>query len=240
MTAADRTYGPRRKIVRVLRQFTSQGRYGSAARHAREQVRLSCGHERAWPAGKTHARCGQCRPGRKFGRAPRRPVFKTAAQPRQVLAPEQALHQYDRLIQKWSWKVVRQLPPTSVFSQDDLYQEGVVITLRSLAKYKPQKAAFITYLYVSLQNRYGQILKREWAQAQGLPRASLERLDAEGEAQPVEIPALPEQEAQALLAGYRCACPETSWYRERGLPVPYHHSCQYVEGRNEDLAAAPA
>ena len=191
--------GPLRPIVAVLERYTSKGRYGTAAKGQRERVRLDCGHERAWYAGRTHARCSLC--GRSGAPAPRLTKPAAVAAPtKPVLSPEQALQQYNRLLNKLAWKAARQLPPTSTFSQPDLYQEGVVITLRSLTRYKPTKAAFITYLYVSLVNRYGQILKREWREATGLPRVSLTRFGRvrDGE-ETLDIPVEPEQESRLPL-----------------------------------------
>jgi hypothetical protein len=232
VTAADQKSGPVRQIVAVLGTYRSKGRYGTETKDARERVRMACGHERAWYAGRSHARCGACRPG-----AVPRPV-RVARTPQAVLSPEQALVQYEKLINKLAWKTVRQLPPTSTFSQEDLYQEGAVVTLNSLARYNPTKSAFITYLYVSLNNRYGQILKREWRETQALPRAALERITKDGAVRPLEIAVEPEQEATEQLLRYTCQCDETAWYREHGYPVPRQHSCGYVAGRNEDLDEA--
>lgn len=89
------------------------------------------------------------------------------------LPDEATLTQFADLIYRESWVCRRKLPRRSLFTHEDLVQEGRLELLKAARRYRPTRGAKpITFFTVVLQNRYSHILRREWKRLESIGSVS--------------------------------------------------------------------
>jgi len=70
---------------------------------------------------------------------------------------------YLPMVMKFTLDTMKQLPNTSLLEKDDIIQIHTCVLWSCIKNYKEnKKTKFSTYLYVSLNNKKGRLLKTEW------------------------------------------------------------------------------
>lgn len=82
------------------------------------------------------------------------------------------IEQYSDLIHKESNRAAQKMPPRTVYTHDDLYQEGAFVLAQAIPKFNPDRRGYrgrrpslTTFLAVCLQHRYGRLVGWEWDRA---------------------------------------------------------------------------
>lgn len=119
-----------------------------------------------------------------------------------VLDIAATIEQYSDLIHKESIKAAQKMPPRTVYTHDDLYQEGAFVLAQAIPKFNPNRRGhrgrrpkLLTFLAVCLQHRYGRLVGWEWDRA----KISYSIAPAR-EGEPVLEPSIPAEQELLLEA----------------------------------------
>ena len=75
---------------------------------------------------------------------------------------EQVILEHARLIHKMAWGCQQRMPPSVVYPETDLFQEGVLEILKAEKYFTRRRGKLTTFLTVVLRNRYLRLMKKEW------------------------------------------------------------------------------